>query len=104
MLLCTDRQVHLYTIGGDFLWVNPFPGFDVADCWFFSQQGKIALKTVTSRSGDDVYNLQIHALDTGVMLDEIVGIADMIGVDNHLIYKKEGQYYEYQVLHWNVSF
>ena len=97
MLLCTDRLIHLYTIQGGFLWMNPFPGFDVADCWFFSQQGKIALKTITSRTGDDFYNLQIHSLDTGDILDEIVGIAEMIGVNNHLIYKKGGQYYEYQV-------
>ncbi len=97
MLLFTSQRLDLYTTHGEFVWTHSIPKVRVVDCWFFSAQGKIVLQTMTSRSGDDRYDLQIHNLHTGEKLEEFSGIAEMTGVNSHLIVTKEGQYYEYQV-------
>ena len=97
MLLFTSQRLDLYTTHGEFVWTRSIPKVRVVDCWFFSTQGKIVLQTMTSRSGDDRYDLQIHNFHTGEKLEEFPGIAEMTGVNSHLIIKKEGQYYEYQI-------
>ena len=97
MLLATSQHIHLYTTQGEHLWTNTFPGFDVADCWFFSSQEKIALKTISNRSGENRYNVQIHSLQTGDILDTIIGVNDITVHNNHLIVIKGEQFYDYQI-------
>lgn len=97
MLLGVDLNIYLYTRGEKFLWKNATSGFDVADCLFFSKHEKIALQIATGGAGDDRYNLQIHSLTTGEMLDKISGIAEIRDLNGHLLIKKEGSFYEYQL-------
>ena len=97
MLLTTDLLMYLYTTQGKLLWTTPKRGYFVAECLFFSGQEKFVLQVSTSRAGDDRFDLRIHALTTGGLLEIMTGVAEIREVNGHLVIKKEGKFYEYQL-------
>lgn len=101
MLLTTDQYINLYSTGGDFLWTYPSPGLGVKECRFFKQQEMLCIKIINQQLNTpksvDKYDIHIHSLSTGEILDTISGIGEISVVNDHLIIKKGGRYYEYQV-------
>ncbi len=101
MLLVTGQRLHAFTIAGDMLWEKPLSWFSIDSCHFFSGKRKIAVKVINRElnqpGSDDRYNLEVRSLDTGEILDRIIGISEIKGHHEQLVFTKEGRYYEYNI-------
>lgn len=101
MLLVTGRHLYSFTTAGEVLWKKPLSWFNIDSCYVFSRKRKIALKIINKELNQlgttDRYNLEICSLETGELLDRIIGISEMRGRHEQLVVTKEGTYYEYNI-------
>ena len=98
ILLSPYNTMSLSKISGELLWKRQ--GVMAADCHFISSKSLIVTKIFDRNSppeSKDRYVIQILSFDDGSVIDEIKGIAEITMIGEHLLVKKQGVYYEYEI-------